>query len=371
MYRIALPLLCMGLLTACGGASQTEVDTTKTDVVVNGDTLTIHSQSPISQRLVTAPVEMEEHAMTLHTSGVVTAIPTNYAEVAAPFAGRVQRSLVQIGQNVRAGAPLFELSSSDYSEIVKSYRQAQSELANAKKQLERVRDLNANKVASNRELEEAQLDYQNKLEEFHHAAAVAKEYQIDLTHAEVGQPMTVHSPIAGRVLRNDLVRGEYIKEDAESKLVVADLSKVWVKANITESEAVLTDRLERVEIRLVARPDSVISGHLVFRGGMLDEETRTMQTIVECDNPKGLMMPNMYAKVLLSTQSSRCITVPKSAVLQAEDTRFVLRKIGDNRFVRTAVKVQSADNGRLIVTEGLEPQDEIITDGAMYLIDYK
>lgn len=361
----------MGLLTACGGASQTSNDTETTEVVVSGDTLTVNAASPILQRLVVAPVEMEDHAMTLHTSGVVTAVPTAYAEVAAPFAGRVQRSLVQIGQQVRAGAPLFELSSSDYSEIVKSYRQAQSELAAAKKQMERVRDLNSNKVASNRELEEAQLDYQNKLEEFRHAESVAKEYQIDVTHAEVGQPMTVRTPISGRVLRNDLVRGEYIKEDADSKLVVADLSKVWVKANITESEAVLTDRVEHVEIRLVARPDSVISGRLVFRGGMLDEETRTMQTIIECDNPRGLMMPNMYAKVLLTTPSSRCVTVPKSAVLQGEDACYVLRKVGDNRFVRTTVKVQSAENGRLIVTEGLTPEDEIITEGAMYLIDYR
>ena len=361
----------MGLLAACGGAEQTSNDTETAEVAVCGDTLTVNAASPILQRLVVAPVEMEDHAMTLHTSGVVTAVPTAYAEIAAPFAGRVQRSLVQIGQQVRAGAPLFELSSSDYSEIVKSYRQAESELAAAKKQMERVRDLNANKVASNRELEEAQLDYQNKLEEFRHAEAVAKEYQIDVAHAEVGQPMTVRSPISGRVLRNDLVRGEYIKEDAESKLVVADLGKVWVKANITESEAVLTDRVEHIEIRLVARPDSVISGRLVFRGGMLDEESRTMQTIIECDNSKGLMMPNMYAKVLLTTQNSHCVTVPKSAVLQGEKERYVLRKVGENRFVRTAVKVQSADNGRLIVTEGLDPQDEIITEGAMYLIDYR
>lgn len=361
----------MGLLTACGGASQSLNDTETVEVAVNGDTLTVNVTSPIVQRLVTAPVEIEDHAVTLLTTGVVTAVPSAYAEVAAPFAGRVQRTLVQIGQQVRASAPLFELSSSDYSEIVKSYRQAQSELAAAKKQMERVRDLNLNQVASNRELEEAQLDYQNKLEEFHHAEAVAKEYQIDMAHAEVGQPMTVRTPVSGRVLRNDLVRGEYIKEDAEAKLVVADLNKVWVKANITESEAVLADRVERVEIRLVARPDSVISGRLVFRGGMLDEETRTMQTIIECDNARGLMMPNMYAKVLLIAPSARCVTVPRSAVLQGESERYVLRKVGENRYVRTTVKVQSADNVRLIVTEGLEPQDEIITEGAMYLIDYR
>lgn len=360
----------MGLLTACGGANQTVGDAENAEVAVTGDTLTVNPQSPIFCRLEVSPVGTEDLAATLQTTGVVTAVPTAYAEIAAPFAGRVHRSLVQIGQTVRAGAPLFELTSSEYSEIVKSYRQSRTEMVAAKKQWKRIKDLNENKVASNRELEEAHLDYQNKLEEFRHAEAVAREYQIDLEHAEVGQPMVVRTPVSGRVLRNDLVLGEYIKEDADSKLVVADLSKVWVKANITESEAVLIDHVERIEIRLVARPDSVVSGRLVYKGGMLDEETRTMQAIIECDNARGLMMPNMYAKVLLTTRSSRCVTVPKSAVLQGEDSRYVLRKVDDTRFVRTAVKVHSADNGRLIVTEGLNPQDEIITDGAMYLIDY-
>jgi len=121
------------MLSACAGkADKTEYEGGAADVAVAGDTLTVRNGSPVAERLVVDLVKLEEHEVTLRTSGVVTAVPTAYAEVAAPFAGRVHRSLVQLGQQVRAGAPLFELSSSDYSEVVKAYRQAQSELAAAK-----------------------------------------------------------------------------------------------------------------------------------------------------------------------------------------------------------------------------------------------
>ena len=272
---------------------------------------------------------------------------------------------------MRVGTPLFEIYSSDYSEIVKNYRQSQAALATARKTMERVEDLNRNKVASDKELEEAKSEYQHALEDYRHAEAVAKEYQINLANSSSGQPMIVRSPVSGKVLRNDLVIGEYVKDDAEAKVVVADLNKVWVKANITEQEAPLMESIKKVNLRLVSCPDSIISGKIVYVGGMLDAETRTLQTIIECDNKGGKMMPNMYAKIEMESDGRSCIVVPKEAVLQGEKGRYVIRRIGDNTYCRTTVNVQGADNERYIVTSGLDKTDEIVTHGAFYLIDAK
>ena len=279
--------------------------------------------------------------------------------------------MVRIGQSVAVGTPLFELHSAEYSEVVKNYLQSAAQLEVARSTYNRTKDLRDNKVASEKELEEAQMNYNRELEEYRHAVAVAKQYQIDLKHAEVGQPMTVRSPIAGKVLSNDLVIGEYVKEDAESKVVVADLHKVWVKANVTEMEAPLMESVEEVTLSLVADPDSCFSGRIAYLGGMLDPETRTMQTIIECDNAKGRMLPNMYAKISLKTSGRDCVIVPKKAVLQGEGGRYVIRKVGENRYCRTGVTVQTADEDRLVVTDGLRAGDEIITEGAFLLIDTK
>ena len=362
-------VLCAGLLAACSGSASDTSNTSDNEISVQGDTITVASTSTIGTRLVCDTVGVSKYSFNLTTTGVVTAIPSNYAEVAAPFSGRIVRSLVRIGQVVREGTPLFEISASDYGEVVKRYIQTKSEMDMAKRALDRTQDLHDNKVASTKELDEAKTAYSLAVEEYRHAVAVAKEYQIDLNKAEVGQPMVVRSPISGRVLSNDLVIGEYLKEDAEAKVVVADLDKVWVKANVSEMDAPFVEGIESVEVGLVARPDSLFRGRVSSVGGILDPETRTVQTIIECDNPRHRMLPNMYARVNMHIQNLNSIVLPKDAVLQGEKQRYVLLQTAENTYLRTPVEVQSVDEHYLRVLKGLSVGDVIVTKGAFYLID--
>ncbi|MBQ6068654.1 MAG: efflux RND transporter periplasmic adaptor subunit [Bacteroidales bacterium] len=369
MRNLMLLLFVAALMVGCHHSDESAQAALDSPVEVMGDTLTVPNSSTIASRLVCGRVADSAFTTTLTTTGVVMAIPSSYAEVAAPFAGRVVRSLVRMGQTVKAGTPLFEISSSDYGEVVKNYIQTKSEMDMAKRALDRTQDLHDNKVASARELDEAKTAYGLALEEYRHAAAVAKEYQIDLRNAEVGQPMVVRSPINGRVLANNLVIGEYLKEDADAKVVVADLDKVWVNANVSEMDAPYVDGIHDVEVSLVARPDSTVHGRVAYVGGILDAETRTVQTIIECANPRHLMLPNMYAQVRMLVRNHHSIVVPKGAVLQGEKGRYVLRKVGEGSYVRTAVEVQSVDEHSLRVIKGLSVGDEIVTEGAFYLVD--
>ena len=295
-------LLCTGLLASCNNASDNAEGLSDSQIEIHGDTLTIPSSSTIASRIVCDTVGESSYAATLTTTGVVTAIPSSYAEVAAPFGGRVVRSLVRIGQKVKAGTPLFEISSSDYGEVVKRLIQTKSEMDMAKRALDRTQDLHNNKVASDKDLDEAKTAYSLAAEEYHHAVAVANEYQIDIRHAEVGQPMIVRSPISGSVLTNDLVIG-----------------------------------------------DSVLRGQVSYVGGVLDPETRTVQTIIECNNPRHFMLPNMYAQVRMHIQNHNSLIIPKDAVLQSEKGRYVLLQIGKNTYRRTFVEVQSVDERNLRV----------------------
>lgn len=360
-------LLGATLMAGCGNGSDTAESVGNNGITLSGDTVSVSPTATVASRLVCGTVGDSAFTITLSTTGVVTAIPQSYAEVAAPFSGRVVRSLVRMGQAVKAGTPLFEISSSDYAEVVKNYIQSKSEMDMAKRALDRTQDLHDNKVASAKELDEAKTAYSLALEEYRHAVAVAKEYQLDLKNAEVGQPMVVRSPIGGKVLSNNLVIGEYLKEDADAKVVVADLDKVWVTANVSEMDAPYVDGITDVEVSLVARPDSTVRGHVANVGGILDPDTRTVQTIIECNNPRHLMLPNMYAQVRMHIQNMGSIVIPKNAVLQGEKSRYVLRKVGENRYVRTPVEVMSIDEHRLRVIKGLNVGDEIIVEGAIYL----
>lgn len=331
------------------------------------DTIEIPESSNLIGKLMTEKVTLSPHAGTIKTTGVITPIPTEYAEIAAPLPGRVVKNHIHLGQVVWVGSPLFDIASSEYSEIAKEYIRTQSEMQQAERALNRVRDLYDNHVASSKEVEEAQTAYDIARGEYNYALAVSKEYQINTANLIVGHPMTVKSPIHGKVLKNDIVIGEYLKEDAEAKVIIANLDKVWLKANISEKEVPLVSNIQNVDIRTVANSDSVLHGKIVYVGGMLDSDTRTLQTVIECDNRNGELMPNMYADLTLYQAEKDCIIIPKEAVLQSKEGRYVMRKVGERLYCRTYVAVHSTSDGRLVVLDGLKVGDEIITKGVFYL----
>ena len=331
------------------------------------DTIEIPEGSNLTGKLKSETVTLSAYSPTIKTTGVITPIPSEYAEIATPLPGRIVKDHVHLGQTVKKGSPLFDIASSEYSEIAKEYIQSHSEMLQAERTLNRLKDLYDNHVASSKELEEARTAYHIACEEHNLAQAMTKEYQINTTDINVGQPMTVRSPIQGKVLKDDIVIGEYMKEDAEAKVIIANLDKVWIKANISEKEAPLVSNIQNVDIRTVANNDSIIHGKIIYVGGMLDPETRTLQTIIECDNRNGGLMPNMYADLTLYTSEHNCIIIPKEAVLQSNKGRYVLRKVSDRQYCRTYVNVQSTADGRLLVLDGLNTDDEILTKGVFYL----
>lgn len=359
------------LAIAAAGCGDNTPTAESREAWLSGDTVFVDPASPLFARIGVAPVRTEPYAASFSTAGVVRAIPSRYAEVAAPFAGRIVRSLVRIGQRVERGTPLFEISSADFSDAVKSLSQAREEMELARKTLARESDLLANKVGAAKDVEEAEAAFASARNEYDHAVAALQVYNIDPASCTVGQPLTVRAPIAGEILRNELVVGEYVREDADPRIVVADLGKVWVVAGVMEHEVRLLRDIESVETELVARPGERFPGELYYTGELLDPQTRSVEVIVECDNARREMKPNMFASVRLTARESGSILIPKSAVLQRDDSRYVFVRTGEGAFLKTDVEVTTADNDRAVVLSGLEPGDEIVTSGAFYLVDVK
>ena len=120
------------------------------------DTIEIPEGSNLIGKLKTEKVTLSPHAATIKTTGVITPIPTEYAEIAAPLPGRVVKTHIHLGQVVKVGSPLFDIASSEYSEVAKEYTRAHTEMQQAERALNRVKDLYDNHVASCKEVEEAQ-----------------------------------------------------------------------------------------------------------------------------------------------------------------------------------------------------------------------
>lgn len=367
MKQLFLLLLPALLCSACHTA--VHEDEGASAVTLKGDTIHIGEKSPVLSRLVTETVKREPYRMVFTTSGVVKAIPSQYAEIASPFAGRITKSCVRLGQKVAPGSPIFEISSPSFFETGKAYYQAKQEMELALKSLKREKDLLRNKVGIQKELEEAEVNYELKRKDYENAEAALKVFQINPDELVLGQPLVVRSPLAGEVVTDRIVIGQYMKEDSEPVAVIANLNKVWVVAHVKEKDLNLIQTLDEVEIRLVAMPDQPLTGKIYHISEMLDEETRSVEVLIECDNQARLMKPAMYGTVKLSDREAEVIRIPTPAILQEEENTYVLVALGGNDFRKQPVQTGLTEEGKTVIVSGLNPGDRIVSTGAFYLLD--
>ena len=311
MKRIVI-LLLAGAVCACARSSKSG-ETTTPQVRVDNDIIAVVPGSPVLERLTTGKVTATPYRATFTTSGMVQAIPARYAEIATPFAGRIVKSFVRLGQKVVQGSPIFEISSPSFFDTGKAYYQAKQEMELALKSLNREKDLLKNHVGVEKEVEEAEVNYELKKKDYENAVAALKVYQIDPGTMVLGQPLVVRSPIAGEVVKDNIVLGQYIKEDAGPLALVADLSKVWVVAHVKEKDIRLIQRLSEVEVRLTAMPDVPVKGTVYHISELLDPETRSVEVLIECDNRDHRMKPYMYGTVQLTDAATEAMLVPTSA----------------------------------------------------------
>lgn len=367
MKKNIFPLL-LCVLVGCVNTSQSSDDQ---DVVVRGDTILVNPKAVVSSKIKTIKVDTTTFAPSFSTSGVIRAIPSCYAEVSLPFDGRIVKSCVKLGQHVSKGAPLFEISSPDFFEASKNYFHAQQDMELAYKTYQREKDLLSNKVGVVKDVEEAEAIYYKAKQEVDNSAAVLRAFNIDVRKLTVGQSLTVISPIAGDIVKNTLVIGQYVKTDAEPQVLVADLDQVWVVANVRERDLPLVNQIRHVKVELAMMPGQLISGEVINVGELLDPDTRSVEVVVACDNPNHIMKPNLYGTVIFTDVAQSVLMIPNSALLQAEESAYVVKKIGPNSYKKIAVKISAADAAHSVVTSGLNIGDEIIAEGAYYLIDYK
>lgn len=356
------------IIFSCQSAdSQNEKQENHTDYILSADTILLSEHSNIRPSLVFKEVEEHDHSMEFSTSGVVKTIPTAYAEIAAPFAGRVLKSFVKLGQNVNIGTPIFEISSPDYFNAQKDYFDSKQEFRQSELNLKRQQDLFKNAVGIQRELEEAETEYSIKKAALSNAAAALKIFNVNLEKVTLGQPLIVTSPIRGKLIRNNIVIGQYLKEDAEPIATVAELSKVWIAAQIKEKDMHFIQTLDEVEIKSAAYPQNKFTGKIFHINEIVNENTRSVEVLIECDNPGLELRSGMYVTLQFKNKPSKALLIPSEAIFQKEDQQFVFIKISDSHFEKRNIETAGISEDKTIVTAGLHKGDFVVAKGGFLL----
>ncbi|WP_411972082.1 efflux RND transporter periplasmic adaptor subunit [Sphingobacterium sp. Lzh-3] len=354
------------LLQACNSQSH-ESPNQSPAISAVGDTVTVSENTSLLSKLKFVTTTHAQHALKLNAAATVKIIPSSYVEIPVPFAGRIVKSHVKLGQKVAINTPLFSISSSDYFEAQRAYLDAKQAFMFAENMLKRQKDLIAHGVGSKKELEEAETNFATSNAALGNATAALKIFDSNPPHSVLGEPLLVRSPIQGEILSSSIVLGQYTKEDAPALLRIAELSNVWVSAYIKEKDLPAIDQLARVEVSVDALPTKKIPGKIIHINQFVDEASRNIEVLIACENANRALKPGMYVNAEFERQMTPTLFIPAKAVFQFNDKSFVWVKTSSNTFVKRYVTTGVTEGDAIQILTGLVPQEQIVAEGAFYL----
>lgn len=360
-------IVCLSV-TSC---SHKKAGDLQKNYVLKGDTILIPDSSNVVTKLKILSASIEPYKLQIFSSAKVTAIPNKYAEISAPFNGRIMQSYVRLGQNVSQGTPLFSIISSDFTDAQKLFLQAKQQFLLADKEFKRQKDLLDNGVGIQKDLESAKTTFEITKSEYEKSQASIRIFGVDPEKMIFGEPLIVRSPIHGQVIVNKIVVGKYLTNNSDPILTVAELSIVWITATVKEKDIRLIHEGDISDAEVTAYPGEMFRGKVYHIDDMVDEETRAINVLIECNNSNKKLKPGMYATIKFTEIPVMAVFVPATSLLQFNDKNFVFLEVARNQFMRRYVQTAETIKGKTLITEGLKGDERVIIEGGFYLLDAK
>jgi multidrug efflux pump subunit AcrA (membrane-fusion protein) len=193
--------------------------------------------------------------------------------------------------------------------------------------------------------------------------------QIDeiLRSGKVQRTLTLYSPVSGIVVEKNVVEGQSVTPGAQL-MTVADLTTVWVTAELRESDAGSVRAGTAATVELGAFPGQLVNGRVSYVYPTLQAEARTIKARIALPNPGGRIKPGMYATVRLTTPMSTTLTVPASAVIQTGDKAYVFVDIGAGKLAPRDVRLGRRGGEFVEVLSGVNSGERVVTS-AQFLLD--
>ena len=289
----------------------------------------------------------------LPMTGYVVANEKTMSAVSLRSSGWVNKLYVnETGQQIQKGSPLVRLYSPEIAQAWREYESAResSQKSTVDPQLAAVR---TDMLATARvRLSQLGLSYDDL------SAS---------TFDEASSTITLRSPATGTVIEKNVVEGQYSSSD-QPLLVIADLSTVWVVADVYESDLAHIKTGQIASVTFNALGNMSFTGKVSFVSPVVSEETRTAQARVVLDNSSGQLRPGMYAEIAVKEDSHTTIAVPSEAVLDGGTEQYLFVVHDRTHFEPRLVTVGVRDDSHTEILSGLKSGEEVVTS-ANFLID--
>ena len=298
-------------------------------------------------------------------------------QVFTPYQGRIVSLFAELGDEAVKGKPLYTIDSPDLIQADSTLIAAAGVLDLTTRTLARAKQLYALQGIAQKDLEQAVSDQQaaeGALKAARDAVRVfgKTEAEIDRVVAsrKVDSILVIPSPITGRITARNAAPGLLVQPGVPpAPYSIADLSTMWMLANVTETDSPKFHLGQEVKVSVMAFPGRVFGGKITKIGATVDPNTHRVTLRSEIQDPKHELRPGMFANFVIRTgEPERSIAVPVSGVIREGDGTMTVWVTTDrHRFVKRIVKLGQMRDGYHQILDGLQPGDTIATDGAIFI----
>lgn len=334
---------------------------------------------PTATQLKTLTVEsvgLRAFSSEERTEGKIAINGDRSTPVFSPYSGRVVRVIAGLGDTVTQGQPLATIQASELA-------QAQNDLHTAMAQVTLTHNTEARKHAlydikggSLADWQQAQADLataeaaliavRNRL----HILGYTDEAIDSLGHTDhLDATTNIVSPIAGVVVDREVGPGQYAQSGASTPVyTIADLSTVWLVANVREADAGHVQRGQAVEVRVLAYPERTFRAKVVYVAPTIDPNTHRLMVRAVIENGDGALKPEMFANFrILTSNADNSPAVPEGAVVYEGETAHVWVLGKDHSLVIRPIHVGRVSDGYVEILDGLKPGEQVVIKGSLFI----
>ena len=337
-------------------------------------------------------VKVETHAFRVQRSAIGQIAFNEDAStmILSPFSGRVVRLIAKVGDQVKSGDPLLEIDSPDQVSPQNDFIAAQTARNKASSLFglariveKRARDLYEGKAAPFKELQQAEAQLAAAENDMRSADTAFDAARIRLrilgrTDADISKLerdgtlsriTEITAPIAGTVISRKVGPGQYVKADSgEALYAIADLSTMWLKAQVFEQDIALVRIGQEIEAKVSAVPNRIFKARINAISSASDLTTRRVVVRAEIGNPGGMLKSDMFASFKIETEEpSNTPAVPTDAVIREGDVATVWVETEPMLFRRRVVDIGLQQDGLTQIRSGLTLGESIVARGAIFV----
>ena len=391
---LALALVVAGLaggiwflLSRHSGAADRQRPTAESDTAKSFTTLSPEQRAAIAVEVAqTRPLQGDVTA-----PGKIAFNSNRVTPVFSQFSGRVVRLTAEVGTTVRSGQTIGMIDTpdivgmqSDYLQALTTERSARTTLDLATRTRQRAARLSEAEAIPKRDLQQAQADESRASDDLQRAqSAIAADRgrlrSAGMSESEINRlAETAHSvnrmvpliaPISGTITERKAGLGQVVQPGSSDPLfTIADLSSVWVNADVYEDQLTYIKQGTSVKIKTPAYPNETFNASVDQIGSTLDPDKHTVAVRCVVANARGQLKPGMFATVVLRAAATEtAITVPASAIIVEGDLRSVFIEESPGKYIKRSVETGSEIDGAVVIRTGLKEGERVVVRGSLLI----